>query len=96
MLMPVREHAGNWRAAGACLRADPDLFFPISPAGPGLAQIARAKAICATCQVRRRCLEFALDNGPIDGIWGGTTPEERQRARTSADHQVPAPANRAR
>jgi WhiB family transcriptional regulator, redox-sensing transcriptional regulator len=43
----------NWRAAGACLRADPDLFFPISSVGRGLGQIAQAKAICARCPVVR-------------------------------------------
>ena len=28
--------ATNWRASGACLHADPDLFFPISSAGRAL------------------------------------------------------------
>jgi WhiB family transcriptional regulator, redox-sensing transcriptional regulator len=71
----------NWRASGACLHADPDLFFPISSAGRALGQIAQAKAICARCPVIRECLEFAYANTPIQGIWGGTTPEERQQAR---------------
>jgi WhiB family transcriptional regulator, redox-sensing transcriptional regulator len=70
----------NWRASGACLHADPDLFFPISSAGRALSQIAQAKAICARCPVIRECLEFAYANAPILGIWGGTTPEERQQA----------------
>jgi WhiB family redox-sensing transcriptional regulator len=71
----------DWRAAAACMNADPDLFFPISPSGRTLAQIARAKAICAGCLVRRQCLEYAVDNGPIYGIWGGTTPQERDSVR---------------
>lgn len=57
----------NWRAAGACLTADPDLFFPISPAGLAEGQVARAKAICAGCEVRRECLEFALAHEPATG-----------------------------
>jgi len=73
--------AGNWRAASACLRADTDIFFPISTAGLGTIQVAEAKAICARCPVRRQCLEFAQANEPVYGIWGGTTHEERQRAR---------------
>ena len=73
--------ARNWRASGACLHADPDLFFPISSIGRARAQIARAKAICAPCPVRRECLEFAYANTLVHGIWGGTTPEERQLAR---------------
>ena len=73
--------ATNWRSAGACLSADPDLFFPISSTGPAERQIARAKTICAGCAVRRECLEFALSNNQIHGIWGGTTAEDRQRER---------------
>jgi WhiB family redox-sensing transcriptional regulator len=73
--------AMNWRAAGACLDADPDLFFPISSAGPAERQIARAKVICAGCGVRRECLEFALAHDQVYGIWGGTTAEDRQRDR---------------
>lgn len=73
--------ATNWRSAGACLSADPDLFFPISSAGPAERQIARAKTICAGCAVRRECLEFALSHDQIHGIWGGTTAEDRRRER---------------
>src|SRR5262249_54908838 len=85
---PMRGHAmsatgsaANWRSAGACLSADPDLFFPISSAGPAERQIARAKRICAGCDVRRECLEFALSHDQVYGIWGGTTAEDRQRER---------------
>jgi WhiB family redox-sensing transcriptional regulator len=79
--MTATGNAANWRSAGACRSADPDLFFPISSAGPGERQIARAKMICAGCQVQRECLEFALVHGQVYGIWGGTTPEDRQRDR---------------
>jgi WhiB family redox-sensing transcriptional regulator len=73
--------ATNWRSAGACLSADPDLFFPISSTGPAERQVARAKTICARCSVRRECLEFALSHDQTYGIWGGTTVEDRQRER---------------
>jgi WhiB family redox-sensing transcriptional regulator len=79
--MTTTGSATNWRAAGACLTADPDLFFPISTKGPAEQQIIRAKTICAGCGVRRECLEFALSHDLVYGIWGGTTPEDRQRAR---------------
>lgn len=73
--------AANWRSASACLDADPDLFFPISMTGRAVEQIAKAKSICAGCEVRAQCLEFAQANDPIYGIWGGTTPAERERTR---------------
>jgi WhiB family transcriptional regulator, redox-sensing transcriptional regulator len=79
-MIPI-ETTGNWRSAGACLAADPDLFFPISATGPAEQQISRAKVICAGCEVRKECLEFAMSHDQVYGIWGGTTPEDRQRAR---------------
>lgn len=73
--------ASDWRAASACLRTDPELFFPISTSGRAIIQIASAKVICARCPVRRQCLEFARAHEPVYGIWGGTTGEERERVR---------------
>lgn len=71
----------NWREAGACAHAEPDLFFPISSTGRALEQIAKAQAICAGCPVRQACLEFALEHDLTYGIWGGTIPEDRQARR---------------
>ena len=79
--MTATGSALTWRAVGACLNADPDLFFPISSAGPAEQQIVRAKVICAGCGVRRECLEFALAHDQVYGIWGGTTSQDRQRDR---------------
>lgn len=73
---------------GACREVDPELFYP----GPYSGRpYKRAKAICGTCPVRQRCLDFALahmsksrTDDPADapigqhGCWGGTSPEERE------------------
>jgi WhiB family redox-sensing transcriptional regulator len=72
---------GHWRSAAACRSADPELFFPISDSGKSLKQIAKAKAICAGCPVRRECLTFALRTQQVYGIWGGTTEKERAITR---------------
>jgi WhiB family transcriptional regulator, redox-sensing transcriptional regulator len=87
--------AANWRAAAACLGADPDLFFPISTTGQGLKQIARAKRICAECPVRLDCLQFALAHDQVYGIWGGTTPDDRHRARRRKQRATATAAKRA-
>ena len=92
--MTATVSAANWRSAGACLSADPDLFFPISSAGPGERQIAQAKVICAGCPVRRECLDFALAHDQVYGIWGGTTPDDRQRARRRKRRAAAAAARR--
>jgi len=38
----------------------------------------RAKAICATCSVRRDCLDYALRIRAPHGIWGGLSEVERR------------------
>lgn len=47
--------------------------------------VAQAKAICAVCSIKDNCLEFALSaSGSYifdAGIYGGTTPKERQKVR---------------
>ena len=74
-------YATEWRESRACATADPDLFFPVAARAVGSRQANEARRICAGCRVRRECLQFAMDMGESHGIWGGTTPEERQRAR---------------
>jgi WhiB family redox-sensing transcriptional regulator len=71
----------GWMSRGACRRADPELFFPISKRGAHL--VAAAKAFCQACSVRPSCLAFAMENRQ-DGIWGGTTLEERHAIRQHA------------
>ena len=73
-----REERRDWWKSAACQDADPELFFPVSAVGPGREDIARAKAVCASCLVRRPCLEFALATHQVHGVWGGTTEEERR------------------
>ena len=39
----------------------------------------RAKVICATCPVRRPCLDYALQIREPHGIWGGLNEVERRQ-----------------
>ena len=71
----------EWHKSGACATADPDLFYPIATGIMAARQTAEACRICAVCHVRRQCLDYAMENREAHGIWGGTTPEERSRAR---------------
>ena len=71
----------DWRPDAACRGADPELFFPIGTGGPALVQIDEAKQICRTCPVRAPCLAWALDHEVADGVWGGTTADERRTIR---------------
>jgi len=73
----------NWWSEAACQHADPDLFFPVSSTGRG-GEEARAKVICGRCPVRTECLDYAMEAGaPLQGIWGGTSDQDRSRLRRS-------------
>lgn len=72
--------SSSWMSLGACQREDPELFFPISAKGPALDQVSAAKAVCRRCAVRPVCLSFGLETRQ-EGIWGGTTSEERSAMR---------------
>lgn len=85
---------GKWRQQAACLGRDDLVWFPEPPNNgkPGGAytsdstyrtDVARAKAVCATCPVRADCLTAALAC-PVThdhGIRGGLTAAERLRIR---------------
>ena len=69
----------SWREDAACRYADPDLFFPVAANTATSQEATRALRICDGCAVKRQCLDFAMRHGEANGIWGGTTPEERVR-----------------
>jgi WhiB family redox-sensing transcriptional regulator len=71
----------GWRRRAACRDTDPDLFFPTGTTGPALDQIEAAKAVCRLCDVRPKCLEFALQTNQEAGVWGGSSEEERRKLR---------------
>jgi WhiB family redox-sensing transcriptional regulator len=67
----------TWHADAACRDLGNHLFF--FERGDNFSTIAESKKLCATCPVSDRCLQYALNNNIIYGIWGGKTPEERRR-----------------
>jgi WhiB family redox-sensing transcriptional regulator len=83
----------GWMVRGACQQADPELFFPISVTGPGVRQAQAAKTVCGGCAVRASCLSYALETMP-EGIWGGTTLQERRAARRSSARRAGRAAGR--
>ncbi len=66
-----------WMSRGSCQGEDTEIFFPIAATGPAGDQISAAKAICSRCAVRLPCLHYAAETMQ-DGIWGGTTTDERR------------------
>jgi WhiB family redox-sensing transcriptional regulator len=62
----------------ACRATDPDLFFSDNPA-----DVDQAKQTCSGCPARGDCLSYALAHEIEFGVWGGSTPEERQTLRNT-------------
>lgn len=66
-----------WHLDALCAQVDTELFFPEK--GSGHKTVRAAKRVCDGCDVREKCLDFAVDNGERFGIWGGLTERERRR-----------------
>jgi WhiB family redox-sensing transcriptional regulator len=64
----------SWRQSAACRGVDPGIFYPASEEEADV-----AKLICAQCNVRQTCLEYALAHREREGVWGGATEKERRR-----------------
>lgn len=65
----------RWKNAAHCRGMDPESFFP-DKSGAG-----KARAVCANCPVRLDCLEFAISEREIYGVWGGCPKRVRDRVR---------------
>ncbi|RJQ77830.1 WhiB family transcriptional regulator [Pseudonocardiaceae bacterium YIM PH 21723] len=63
---------------------DPEVFFPLDGDEFG---IGLAKRVCAGCPVRRSCLQYALHHD-VQGVWGGTTEDERRQMRRTNEQEV--------
>lgn len=71
-----------WQEDAACAGSDPDLFDPPSTRGRTSYRVPEAaKAICRSCPVIGECLEYAIQNPDLQGVWGGTSERERTALR---------------
>ena len=78
-----------WMQNANCRGVDTGLFFPHDHESRLV--VADAKAVCRACEVRSECLDYALANGEIYGVWGGYAPKERRRLRRERGVTAPAP-----
>lgn len=68
-----------WQERALCAQTDPEVFFPEKGGST-----KEAKRVCASCDVRLECLEYALNNEERFGIWGGMSERERRRIKKTS------------
>lgn len=89
-----------WYLLGSCRQESPEHFFGSENESRDtrLRRERQAKQICQSCPVLLRCRAHALNTREKYGIWGATTPIERQRLtrarqlRTAANASKPGSA----
>ena len=64
----------SWQHKALCSQTDPEAFFPEKGGST-----RDAKRVCAQCEVRAQCLEWAIEHDERFGIWGGMSERERRR-----------------
>jgi len=78
--MTIRVPRPSWQRDAACRdtaeRSQVAVFFPA-----GNRSMQPAKTICAGCPVRTECLEYAIADATLVGVWGGTSETERDHIR---------------
>ena len=68
-----------WQVDALCAQTDPEAFFPEKGGST-----RDAKKVCASCDVRGECLDYALSNDERFGIWGGLSERERRKLKRRA------------
>lgn len=63
----------EWQDDALCTQTDPEAFFPEMGGST-----RDGKKVCAQCQVRADCLDYALATNQRFGIWGGLSERERR------------------
>lgn len=78
-----RESDMAWRTRAACIGPQAVYFYAPSHRPERKEQKEKreeqAKKFCDECPVIEQCLDEALANKEKEGIWGGTTENERKR-----------------
>jgi len=70
----------KWESTPACVGTDTELWFNEDDE-PGYKEKNLLQRICAGCEVKSQCLNYALRHS-VMGYWAGTTPRERQQMRS--------------
>jgi WhiB family redox-sensing transcriptional regulator len=72
-----------WIKYGLCAQTDPEAFFPDN------SRVGRnAKKVCQGCEVKEKCLKYALDTNQRFGVWGGLSEGQLKKLRRERKAEV--------
>ena len=69
----------NFWDGALCAEIGSDIFFPEKETSGR--DYALATKICNKCEIKQKCLEYALADPELVGIWGGVGWKRRQIMR---------------
>ncbi len=82
---------------GSCKGLPTEWWFPaFHPTREQRAFHSHAIEICKECPEQKECLNFAIENSTLLGIWGGTHWRERRRMRVSMGSKPGIPFEKTR
>lgn len=64
----------EWMIEAKCRGVGPSAFYPSDGVG-----VEMAKRVCQGCVVKNECLDFAIQNKEVFGVWGEASERERKR-----------------
>lgn len=77
---------GLWVEQARCREIGDLIFFPPDDKPVARNFYTEAKKVCHKCEVRLQCLDYGLEERY--GVWGGTSPVERNILRETAKNAL--------
>ena len=64
----------EWQQRAACRGVGPDIFYSTSET-----DCPPARPLCESCPVSQHCLDYAIGNAEVYGIWASKNVKERRK-----------------
>jgi WhiB family redox-sensing transcriptional regulator len=77
--LPILGERPAWQRRAACRGKGTDLWFATASEA-----LDAARSVCEACPLRHACLDYALSDPGLVGIWAVTDERERRRMRRAS------------
>jgi WhiB family redox-sensing transcriptional regulator len=70
----------TWMELANCRNVETATFYPEKHESALIQKMKTARQVCGECDVRKECLDYALEYEPL-GFWGGMSEKDRKAYR---------------